>query len=218
MALKSTNLKNSPDSGATAIPVKQLTFNKLGYSMKDLTTLRSSALAIALFISSAAPIWAAGATAAVPAPEKPKNWTPPAAKLYVQTLTEQIMAAHPELISVTFHGVPPGAAPKTYTMFGGSYPDRIGNPDDPDDVMVIETGVTLLDPRWHRTKDVIRKFVVQTPLRDAAGENIGLIVIAYKNPVNSGKTDRDFFLAGTKLRDDLQKQIPSFAALFEPAK
>ena len=24
--------------------------------------------------------------------------------------------------------------------------------------------------------------------------------------------------AGTKLRDDLQKQIPSFAALFEPAK
>jgi hypothetical protein len=186
--------------------------------MKNPSTLRSSALAIALCISSATSIFAVGATASVPPPEKPKNWTPPAAKLYVQTLTEQIMAAHSELISVTFHGVPPGAAPKTYTMFGGSYPDRIGNPDDPDDVMVIETGVTLLDPRWHRTKDVIRKFVVQTPLRDAAGENIGLIVIAYKNPVNSGKTDRDFFLAGTQLRDDLQKQIPSFAALFEPAK
>jgi hypothetical protein len=186
--------------------------------MKNLTILRSGALAISLCISCATSIFAAGATASVPAPEKPKNWTPPAPKLYVQTLTEQIMAAHSELISVTFHGVPPGAAPKTYTMFGGSYPDRIGNPDDPDDVMVIETGVTLLDPRWHRTKDAIRKFVVQTPLRDAAGENIGLIVIAYKNPVNSGKTDQDFFLAGTKLRDDLQKQIPSFAALFEPAK
>ena len=186
--------------------------------MKDLTTLRSGALAIALCISSAMSTCAVGVTASVPAPEKPKNWTPPAAKLYVQTLTERIMAEHPDLISVTFHGVPPGAAPKTYTMFGGSYPDRIGNPDDPDDVMVIETGVTLLDPRWHRTKDAVRKFVVQTPLRDAAGENIGLIVIAYKNPVNSGKTDRDFFLAGTKLRDDLQKQIPSFAALFDRAK
>jgi hypothetical protein len=186
--------------------------------MKDFTTLRSSALAIALCISSVTSIGAAAATATVPTPEKPKNWTPSAAKPYVQTLTEQIMAAHPELISVTFHGVPPGAAPKTYTMFGGSYPDRIGNPDDPDDVMVIETGVTLLDPRWHRTKDAIRKFVVQTPLRDAAGENIGLIVIAYKNPMNSGKTDLDFFVAGTKLRDDLQKQIPSLAALFEPAK
>jgi hypothetical protein len=185
--------------------------------MKDLTTLRSGALAIALCISSVASICAAAAAASMPAPERPKNWTPPAAKLYVQTLTEQIMAQHSELISVTFHGVPPGAAPKTYTMFGGSYPDRIGNPDDPDDVMVIETGVTLLDPRWHRTKDAISKFVVQTPLRDSAGENIGLIVIAYKNPVNSGKTDQDFFLAATKLRDDLQKHIPSFAALFESA-
>ena len=186
--------------------------------MKNLTTLQSSALAVALFISSATSICAVGATASVPASEKPKNWTPPAAKLYVQTLTEQIMAAHPELISVTFHGVPPGAAAKTYTMFGGSYQDRIGNPDDPDDVMVIETGVTLLDPRWHRTKDAVRKFVVQTPLRDSAGENIGLIVLAYKNPVNSGKTDLDFFVAGTKLRDDLRKQIPSFAALFDTAK
>jgi len=186
--------------------------------MKNLSTLRSSALAVVLCISSATSICAVGASASVPEPEKPKNWTPPAAKLYVQTLTEQIMAAHPELISVTFHGVPPGAAPKTYTMFGGSYRDRIGNPDDPDDVMVIETGVTLLDPRWHRTKDAIKKFVVQTPLRDSAGENIGLIVLAFKNPANSGKTDLDFFVAGTKLRDDLQKQIPSFAALFEPAK
>src|SRR5579859_352954 len=157
-------------------------------------------------------------SAGLPAPEESKNWTPPAGKLYVQTLTERIMAAHPELISVTFHGVPPGAAPKTYTMFGGSYPDMIGNPDDPDDVMVIETGVTILDPRWHRTKDKIAKFVVQTPLRDAAGENVGMIVLAYRNPANSGKTDRDFFQAGTELRDDLKKQIPSFAALFEPAK
>ena len=80
-----------------------------------------------------------------------KNWTPPPGKLYVQTLTDQIMKAHPELISVTFHGTPPGAAPKTYTMFGGSYLDRIGNPDDPDDILVDETGVTILDPRWHRT-------------------------------------------------------------------
>jgi hypothetical protein len=186
--------------------------------MKDSTALRCNALALMLCISFATSVFPAAGNAGPPTPEKPKNWTPPATKLYVQTLTEQIMAAHSELISVTFHGVPPGAAPKTYTMFGGSYPDRIGNPDDPDDVMVIETGVTLLDPRWHRTKDAIRKFVVQIPLRDAAGENIGLIVIAYKNPLNSGKADGDFFLAGTKLRDDLQKQIPSFAALFEPAK
>jgi len=36
---------------------------------------------------------------------------------------------------------------KVYTMFAGSYPDRIGNPDDPDDVMVSELGITIVDPR-----------------------------------------------------------------------
>ena len=147
-----------------------------------------------------------------------RNWTAPAVKLYVQTLTEQVMARHPELISITFHGVPPGAAPKTYTMFGGSYVDRIGNADDPDDIMIIETGITILDPRWHRTKDVMPKFVVMAPLRDAAGENIGLLVMAYHNPPGSAKTDMEFFRAGTALRDSLSKQIPSFAALFAPAK
>jgi hypothetical protein len=183
-----------------------------------MNTLERIVLAATLGTCCAAMACGAETNAAAPAHESAKNWTPPLGKLYVQMLSDQVMEAHPELISVTFHGVPPGAAPKTYTMFGGSYPDRIGNPDDPDDVMVIETGITILDPRWHRTKDPLKKYVVMLPLRDAAGENLGLLVLAYKNPAGSGKTDLDFFLAGTKLRDDLEKHIPSYARLFEPAK
>ncbi|MDB6083423.1 MAG: hypothetical protein JWN43_1304 [Gammaproteobacteria bacterium] len=175
-------------------------------------------LATVLLVGGSGVIFTTPSSVKAAAPPSTKVWTSPAGKLYVQTLTDRVMAAHPELLSVTFHGVPPGAAQKTYTMFGGSYLDRIGNPDDPDDIMVIETGVTILDPRWHRSKDAVRKFVVQTPLRDAAGENIGLIVLAYKNPNKSGKTDKDFLEAGTRIRDDLQKDIPSFAALFEPGK
>jgi|ERR1700674_984268 hypothetical protein len=171
----------------------------------------------ALSVSSASVLWAAE-TAEPSAPSKPKkNWTAPATKIYAQTLADEIMAKHRELISVTFHGVPPGMS-KMYTMFAGSYPERIGNPDDPDDVMIIETGITILDPRWHRTKDPVKKYVPMLPLRDAAGENIGLLVLAYKNPPDSGKTDMDFFKAATALRDDLQKQIPSYADLFKPAK
>ena len=177
------------------------------------------AWAATLGICCAAVVYAAGAShTSATTPEKTKNWTPPSVKLYVQTLSDQIMAAHAELISVTFHGVPPGAAAKTYTMFGGSYPDRIGNPDDPDDVMVSETGITILDPRWHRTKDPQPKFVVMLPLRDAAAENVGLLVLAYKNPASSGKTDIDFFAAASQVRDELQKQIPDYASLFKPAK
>jgi hypothetical protein len=127
------------------------------------------------------------------------------------------MARHPELISVTFHGVPPGLD-KVYTMFAGSFPDRIGNPDDPDDVDVITKGITIVDPRWHRVNDPVKKFVMMVPLRDATDENVGLLVLAYKTPSPVAKTETEFFVAASTLRDDLKQQIPSYGDLFKPAR
>jgi len=72
------------------------------------------------------------------------------AKDLPQTLSDETMATHPELLSITLHGLAPGQE-NTYTMFAGSYPERIGNPDDPDDIDVSKKGITILDPRWHRT-------------------------------------------------------------------
>lgn len=148
-------------------------------------------------------------------PAKAKNWTPPPVKIYAQTLSEEIMANHPELLSITFHGVPPGMS-KVYTMFAGSYLDRIGNPDDPDDIDIIVKGITIVDPRWGR-HDPKSKFVMMMPLRDSKGDNIGLLVAAYKFDPAAGKGEKDFFLAGTALRDDLAKKIPSYEALYKPA-
>jgi hypothetical protein len=146
-----------------------------------------------------------------------KNWTPPKTKIYAQVLSDQIMAQHPELLSVTFHGVPPTMS-KVYTMFAGSYPERIGNGDDPDDIDVQTKGITIVDLRWHRTKDVAKKFVVQMPLRDAKAENIGLIVYAFKDDHRSSSDERKFYSAAVSMRDELEKKIPSYAALFKPAK
>lgn len=143
-----------------------------------------------------------------------KNWTPPAGKIYAQVLSDQIMKQHPELLSVTFHGVPPGMD-KAYTMFAGSYPERIGNPDDPDDIDVSVKGITIVDPRWKRS-DPVKKFVILEPMRDAAGQNIGLIVYAFKVD-GAPKGERFYTLAAMDLRDALAKRIPSYAALYKPA-
>jgi hypothetical protein len=159
----------------------------------------------------------AGASIRSEAQEHPKNWTAPAKPIYAQKLSDEIIAAHPELLSVTFHGVPPGQT-DTYTMFAGSYPDRIGNADDPDDVDISKKGITIVDPRWHRPNDTVKKFVMMLPLRDAKGENIGELVLAYKNPRPAPKNEKDYFLASTALRDSLMKKIPAYAALFETAK
>jgi hypothetical protein len=173
-------------------------------------TVIATALGVCLVFGSAA-AWAAD-------PPK-KNWTAPAQKIYAQKLSDETMAKHPELLSITLHGVPPGLD-GVYTMFAGSYPERIGNPDDPDDIDVVKKGITILDPRWHRTNDTDKKFVVLMPMRDASGENIGLVVYAFKNPTNpsTSATEKDYLAKSTVLRDELSKKIPSYKALFDPAK
>lgn len=146
-----------------------------------------------------------------------KNWSPPPYKIYAQVMSDETMAAHPELLSVTFHGVPPGAV-DTYTMYAGSYPDRIGNPDDPDDIDVIKKGITLIDPRWRRPNDAVKKFVVQMPLRDAAHENIGLIVYAFRIEGRPALSETQYFEAASRLRDALEPKIANYQALFQRAQ
>jgi hypothetical protein len=160
---------------------------------------------------------APSASTAPAAPAKKKNWTPPSYKIFAQMLSDKTMAEHPELLSVTFHGVPPGMD-KVYTMFAGSFPERIGNPDDPDDIDVSTKGITIVDPRWHRTADNPKKFVVMMPLRNAANENVGLIVYAFRLDKNPDNGEREFFIAAMNLRDALSAQIPSYEALFADAK
>ena len=129
------------------------------------------------------------------------------------------MKQHPELLSITLHGLPPGLE-NVYTMFAGSFPERIGNPDDPDDIDVIKKGITILDPRWHRTNDKDKKFVVLMPMRDVKGENVGLVVYAFKNPKNpsTSATEKVYLAKSAVLRDALAKKIPSYQALFAEVK
>ena len=152
-----------------------------------------------------------------PACAADKNWSPSTTKIYAQQLSDETMRAHPELLSVTLHGVPPGMH-DVYTMFAGSYPDRIGNPDDPDDIDVSKKGIAIVDPRLNRTKDPLPKFVVLMPLRDRSGANVGLVVYAFKVPVETNAGERKFYLKALDLRDALAKRIPSYDALFARAR
>src|SRR6516225_5921616 len=87
--------------------------NPLGGSMKHFSRLANVVIVVSLGIFGASAAWAAETA---PPAAKPKNWTPPKTKIQAQALSDEIMAHHPELLSVTFHGVPPGLD-KVYTMF-----------------------------------------------------------------------------------------------------
>ncbi len=159
----------------------------------------------------------AAATFSAPALAAEKNWTPPSHRIYAQKLSDDTMRANPDLLSMTIHGVPPGMT-NVYTMFAGSYPDRIGNPDDPDDIDVSKKGITIVDPRWNRTNDTSPKFVMLLPMRNRAGENIGLVVYAFKVPARSNKYERTLYMRALGLRDQLAQRITTYESLFTEVK
>ncbi|CAN7753534.1 hypothetical protein LJR290_006836 [Variovorax sp. LjRoot290] len=171
--------------------------------------LRKITLAAALGV-----LAATAALAAEPAAIQ-KNWTAPMHKMLAQALVDDVMASHPELLSLTLQGEPPGHK-GVYTMFAGSFPDRIGKVSSAVDVLVITKGYTILDPRWNQD-DNPRKSTYLTPLRDKAGQNVGLAVVVFKNPAGTNKSEKEFFLAASEIRDKLAQRIPSHAALFGPA-
>lgn len=161
--------------------------------------------------SLAASLWATSAATAE------KNWTPPGYRIHGQILSDESMSANPDPLSIALHGVPPDLT-GVYTMFAGSFPERIGNADDPDDIDVIRKGITIVDPRWNRVNDSTPKFVVLSPMRNTVGENIGLVVCAFKVAERANRHERRLFNRALKLRDALARRIPSYAALFAEAK
>ncbi|MGH7108563.1 MAG: hypothetical protein ACREFT_18875 [Acetobacteraceae bacterium] len=139
------------------------------------------------------------------------NWRPPDGEILAQQLLDRIMATHPELLSLTFHGVPPGTS--VHTMFAGSFPHRIGDADDLGDLFTEKTKSTILDP----SLDQRGKFVVFIPLRDAGRRSIGAIIIAFKDSGRYRRTAGQYYHAALALRNALQKQISGVQALFGPA-
>lgn len=154
----------------------------------------------------------AGPPISAPAAQKPKNWHSPPGRLLGQKLVDEAMAKHPELLSLTLHGVPPETS--VHTMFAGSFPDRIGNADDPDDVAAQEHQLTVLDPALGHDN----KFVVFVPMQDVAGRPIATAVVAFKKVAGHPRTALQYYKLALKVEKELQKGTPSFEALFRSAK
>ncbi len=147
-----------------------------------------------------------------------KNWTAPHYKMHSQAVVEEVFGKHPELQSLTLQGVPPGFKGSIKsTMFAGTFPERIGKMSSDLDVLVVEKGYTILDPRWNM-KDTPPKVTILIPLRDKANQNVGLAVVVFKHPAGATKTEKEYFLAAAEIRDELAARIPSHAAMFAPAQ
>lgn len=123
---------------------------------------------------------------------------------YAQQLVEQTMAAHPKLLILMLHIVPPG---KSTNVVVGSSIGRFGKPADEDDMRAINTGIPNLEVNG-------RRFEVETRLLDADGKTLGAVGIVF--PYKPGDDKDALKREGFAIRDELRAKIPTLARLMEP--
>ncbi|WP_440224418.1 hypothetical protein ACQQ2N_04155 [Dokdonella sp. MW10] len=183
------------------------------------THARSLFLGIALAMSLPAAFAAEAIPRAASTPNTPKNWVGPGegVKIAGQVIVDELMAKHPEIMSITMHGTPPGTK-EVYTMFAGSFPDRIGNESSVGDLRSILKGVSQVESKWG-TPDYGKKVSIALPLKDTSGEYIAAaMIIAFKKDAGDTRIDTDFLKPGLAIRDGIASRIPDAAALFKPVK
>jgi hypothetical protein len=128
--------------------------------------------------------------------------------IYAQTLVNEQMAKHAELLVLGMHAPKPGA--KDSHMIAANL-DRIGKADDEDDLAVAQERKTILAPNIKEPT----KFEVAVPLKDANGKVIGSLSTVFKYA--PGDDEVKMHAAAVAIRDEMARKIPSVAALFKPA-
>jgi hypothetical protein len=93
---------------------------------------------------------------------------------YAQSLVDQALARHPNVIILALHATPPNSPDNVIVA---SNIGRIGKKADEDDMNVIKTGVPKLE--FNDTGD---RYEVELPLKDLSGDTLGAVgvVFAYK--------------------------------------
>jgi hypothetical protein len=126
--------------------------------------------------------------------------------IYAQSLVNDEMAKHPDLLVIGMHASKPGV--KTSTMIASNL-DRIGKADDEDDLAVSRERKTILAPNIKEPT----KFEVAVPLKDASGRVIGSLSAVFKYA--PGDDEVKMHTAALAIRDDIAKKTPDVAALFK---
>ncbi|MDB6169372.1 MAG: hypothetical protein JWM88_2236 [Verrucomicrobia bacterium] len=148
----------------------------------------------------------AGAQPAAAAPEKLGK--PAENRIYAQQLVNEMLAANPDLLDVGLHAIRPGGT-DLYIIADGL--DIIGRKDAPNNLEMMNRDQTILEPRLLGKTP---RMAVHTPLRNSAGDIVGLAVFSFKR--GDGMDKLTAYVRSATLLAQLAKKVPDTASLFQP--
>jgi hypothetical protein len=126
-------------------------------------------------------------------------------KTHAQKLVDDMLSKHSEIIVLAMHVTPPKA--KDNIIVASNF-GRIGKKADDDDTKVVSSG----EPKVGVYAEG-KRYGVELPLRDAASKTIGALSVGFH--YKSGDDERALLSKAEKIRDELQKRIPSIENLVE---
>ena len=126
------------------------------------------------------------------------------AKIFAQKLVETAIAKHPELSGMELAVTPPGQSCRT---IAATEAKDLGEKCDEDEFTAMGTG----KPFAEKEED---GFDIAVPVRDATGKLIGTVGMDFKP--EPGQQEPGVIERAKRITHELEEQIPSKAALFEP--
>ena len=126
-------------------------------------------------------------------------------KTHAQKLVDDILSKHSEILVLAMHVTPPKA--KDNIIVASNF-GRIGKKADDDDMKVVSSG----EPKVGVYAEG-KRYGVELPLRDATSKTIGALSVGFH--YKSGDDEKALLSKAEKIRDELQKRVPSVENLVE---
>lgn len=128
---------------------------------------------------------------------------------FAQQLIVRIKAEHPEIQKLSLHAVPPGRSESA--IIASNLPEKIGKLSSPGDLQTVAAG----EPNVHRI-DKDQFWDTFVPVHDRNGRVIGFLIMEV--PFSTASTEAEAVAEGIRIRDEVQRQVPTFDTLFGSAK
>jgi hypothetical protein len=126
-------------------------------------------------------------------------------RTHAQKLIDEALSRHPEVIELALHVTPPKG--KSNIILASNY-GRIGRKTDGADLKAIASGAPIGGVHAEG-----RRYRVALALRDSADRTIGALSVGFR--YRTGDDEHAFLANAEKLRDELQRSIPSLESLVE---
>jgi hypothetical protein len=130
----------------------------------------------------------------------------PQGKTLAQTLVDDAFAKHHELTGLEVSATPP--AKRACVTIAATEVKGLGEKCDEDEFTAMRTGKPFVE----KERD---GWDITTPLHDASGRMIGALGIDFKR--EPGQQESGVVARARQITNEIEKQIPSKAKLFEPA-